>query len=63
MLKSYWYFRNGAIDALVMDLRQETEDANVKNHIMEDFVNIKTIVKRTKIVATKVYLLVNLFNH
>ena len=55
MLKSYWYFRNGAIDALVMDLRQETEDANVKNHIMEDFVNIKTIVKRTKIVATKVY--------
>ena len=45
-----------------MDLRQETEDANVKNHIMEDFVNIKTIVKRTRIVVTKVYLLVNLFN-
>lgn len=46
-----------------MDLRQETEDANVKNHIMEDFASIKTIVKRTKIVATKVYRLMNLFNH
>ena len=54
MISYFCTYRNGVTNVQDTDQRQETENANVRNHITEDFVNIKMIVKRIKIVITKV---------